>query len=293
MTVHLEVVATGPLATVQDLGRPGYAHWGVSRSGAADRASARLAQRLVGNPESAAAIEVTFGGLRARFEADVVVALTGAPCPVRVDGEPTATHVATTIPAGSELAVDLPETGLRTYLAVRGGIEVDPVLGSRATDVLGGVGPAVLGAGARLPLGAGSGALPPVDRAAVRTPPPGEVELRVRFGPRADWFTDAARRRLVEDAFAASSDSNRIGVRLDGPPLDRAAESELASEGLVRGAIQVPPSGPPTLFLADHPVTGGYPVVAVVVDEDVDLAAQIRPGQRLRFRAVPDPPLVT
>jgi biotin-dependent carboxylase-like uncharacterized protein len=282
----LEVVATGPLATVQDLGRPGYAHWGVSRSGAADRASARLAQRLVGNAETAAGIEVTFGGLRLRATADTVVALTGAPCPVWVEGEPAATHVATTVPAGGELALDTPETGLRTYLAVRGGLEVTPVLGSRATDVLGGLGPAVLAEGDRLPVGEASRPLPPVDRAAVRTPPPGEVELRVRLGPRSDWFTEAARRRLVEEVFTASSDSNRIGVRLEGPTLERAEDDELASEGLVRGAIQVPPAGPPTLFLADHPVTGGYPVLAVVVDEDVDLAAQLRPGQQLRLRTV-------
>jgi biotin-dependent carboxylase-like uncharacterized protein len=291
VTGHLEVLATGPLATVQDLGRPGHAHWGVSRSGAADRRSARLAQRLVGNHEAAAGIEVTFGGLVVRPAVDVVVALTGAPCPVTVAGEPAGTHVTITVRAGSELRLGTPATGLRTYLAVRGGIEVAPVLGSRATDVLGGVGPDVLAEGHRLPVGRAAGPVPPVDRAAVRTPPPGEVELRVRFGPRHDWFTDAAHEELVSTRFAASSDSSRIGVRLDGPALSRATDAELASEGLVRGAIQVPPTGPPTLFLADHPVTGGYPVIAVVVDEDVDLAAQVRPGQPIRFRAVVSPPL--
>jgi biotin-dependent carboxylase-like uncharacterized protein len=290
VTGHLEVLATGPLATVQDLGRPGHARWGVSRSGAADRASSRLAQRLVGNAESAAGIEVTFGGLVVRPAVDVLVALTGAPCPVTVAGEPTGTHVTITVRAGSELQLGVPAAGLRTYLAVRGGIEVPPVLGSRATDVLGGVGPDVLAEGHRLPLGRADGPVPPVDKAAVRTPPPGEVELRVRFGPRHDWFTDAAREELVSTSFTAGSDSSRIGVRLDGPRLGRATDDELASEGLVRGAIQVPPSGPPTLFLADHPVTGGYPVIAVVVDEDVDRAAQVRPGQPVRFRAVTSPP---
>jgi biotin-dependent carboxylase-like uncharacterized protein len=293
VTGHLDVLATGPLATVQDLGRPGHARWGVSRSGAADRASARLAQRLVGNDESAAGIEVTFGGLVVRPDTDVMVALTGAPCPATVGDDPVGTHVAFTVHAGRELRLGVPVTGLRTYLAVRGGFEVPPVLGSRATDVLGGVGPDALTEGDQLPVGDASRPLPAIDHAAVRTPTAGEVELRVRFGPRHDWFAVEAHETLVARIFTASSDSNRIGVRLDGPPLARVADEELASEGLVRGAIQVPPSGPPTLFLADHPVTGGYPVIAVVVDEDVDLAAQVRPGQHVRFRALTSPALGT
>jgi biotin-dependent carboxylase-like uncharacterized protein len=286
---HLEVLATGPLATVQDLGRPGHARFGVSRGGAADRGSARLAQRLVGNDESCAGLEVTLGGLAVRAEVDVVVALTGAPCPATVGGEPVGTHVTVPVPAGAVLRLERPVTGLRTYLAVRGGVAVAPVLGSRATDVLGGIGPELLAEGDRLPLGSAQRPLPPVDHAVVRTPPAGDVELRIRLGPRDDWFTAAARERLLGERFTVGADSNRIGVRIDGPSLDRAADDELASEGLVRGAIQVPPSGPPTLFLADHPVTGGYPVIAVVVDDDVDLAAQVRPGQHLRFRTVTSP----
>jgi biotin-dependent carboxylase-like uncharacterized protein len=286
MRCSLEVLAPGPLTTIQDLGRPGYAHWGVPWSGAADRASARLANRLVGNPEGAACLEVTLGGLRLRVDADVLVATTGAPCPVTAGERTVGDHAVVTVRAGEELTLGPPDRGLRTYLAVRGGIDVPPVLGSRATDVLGGVGPAPLAAGHRLPVGALTVTHPPVDRAPVPAPAAGEVELRVRLGPRADWFTRAAGEALLAGAWVARPDSNRIALRLTGPELERQVLQELPSEGVVRGSLQVPPSGSPSIFLADHPVTGGYPVIAVVLDEDVDRAAQVRPGQRIRLRAV-------
>lgn len=282
----IEVLATGPLATVQDLGRIGYAHWGVTRSGAADRGAARLANRLVGNPEDAAVVEVTFGGLHVRAHADLVVALTGAPCQATAGTGTLAPNAPSELAAGAELRLEAPGRGLRTYLAVQGGIDVPAVLGSRATDVLGELGPQVLEPGTRLPVGDVHADYPPVDQAAVRGPSDGEVELRLRWGPRDDRFTDEVRGRLVRATWTAGQDSNRIGVRLNGPSLPRASDEELASEGLVRGAIQVPPAGPPTLFLADHPVTGGYPVIATVLDADVDRAAQVRPGQAIRFRDV-------
>ncbi len=286
MTGNLEVLATGPLATVQDLGRPGLGHWGVSRSGAADRASARLANRLVANPESAACLEVTLGGLRVRaLGADLVLAVTGAPSPVAVAGEPVAGNVRIELRAGEELALAPPGRGVRTYVAVAGGIDVPPVLGSRATDLLGRLGPETLRAGQHLPVGDLHAAYAAVDLAPVRQPVAGEVELRVHLGPRATWFAAAARERFLTGSWTAGPDSSRIGVRLVGPALERVADDELPSEGVVRGAIQVPPTGPPTLFLADHPVTGGYPVIGTVIEADVDLAAQVRPGQGVRFRA--------
>lgn len=160
MTAALEVLATGPLATVQDLGRLGYARWGVGGSGAADRAALRLANRLVGNPEGAAALEVTFGGLALRPDADVVLSLSGAPADAAVDGRPVGHHCLLTVRAGQVLRLGIPRTGLRTYVAVRGGVAVDPVLGSRSTDVLSGLGPALVAPGARLPVGAARGELP-------------------------------------------------------------------------------------------------------------------------------------
>jgi biotin-dependent carboxylase-like uncharacterized protein len=279
----IEIVETGPLATVQDLGRPGFASLGVSRSGAADRAALRLANRLVGNPESAAALEITLGGLVARFTEPTTIALTGAPGPVELGGRQTFLNGPVRARAGDRLVVGPPVRGLRTYLAIRGGIDVPPVLGSRATDVLAGLGPDPLTAGTLLPVGAPAGAPAAVDQAPVASVPD-RIVLRVLAGPRDDWFTAESRQRFGAVTYTVSPQSNRIGVRFDGPALDRVTEAELPSEGMVRGAVQVPPDGRPVLFLADHPVTGGYPVIGVVEPADTDLAAQARPGQPVAFR---------
>ncbi len=280
----LEVLRTGPLTTVQDLGRPGHAGQGVGRSGAADRSSLRLANRLVGNTEGAAGLEVTFGGLALRAAGDVLVALTGAPCPACVDGLPVGHNALLRLRSGQRLELGPPRCGLRTYVGVRGGIDVPPVLGSRATDVLSGLGPPVPGPGTVLPVGAPSQGLPDVDVAPVADPPAGDLVLRVRAGPRDDWLTPSGRRSLLCTRWTVTPDSDRVGMRLSGEPLERSRDDELPSEGVVRGALQLPPAGTPTLFLADHPLTGGYPVVAVVLDADVDRAGQARPGQRLHLR---------
>jgi biotin-dependent carboxylase-like uncharacterized protein len=282
-TGGVEIVHPGPLATVQDLGRPGLAALGVGESGAADRRSLRLANRLVGNPEGAAGIEITFGGLVARFDRAALVAVTGAPCPLRVGGRAAGMHGPIRVDAGAELRVGPPTSGLRSYLAVRGGIAVAPVLHARATDILAGLGPPVLGPGTVLPIGTDALAYPTVDLAPEPAYPV-EPVLRVVPGPRDDWLTDDALPALCSAPYEVTSESNRVGVRLVGPVLRRRDTRELPPEAMVTGALQVPPSGQPILFLADHPVTGGYPVIAVVIEEDLHLAAQARPGQRIRFR---------
>lgn len=279
MTRLVTVLAPGPLATVQDEGRPGLGALGIGRSGAFDRASARLANRLVGNPVAAAVLEVTFGAFRLRAEDDVLAATAGARC------AGPAPHVAPfTLRAGQELHLGAPATGARTYLALRGGVMVAPALGSRSSDTLAGLGPAVLRAGDRLPVGEPVGPAPAVDVAPVAEPTGAELTVSVLTGPRRDWFTAAAWLALTGSAYTVSSDSDRVGLRLTGPVLPRARPGELVSEPAVRGALQVPASGLPVLFGADHPVTGGYPVIAYVVDEDVDRCAQLRPGQSVRFR---------
>ena len=278
MTRSVTVLATGPLCTVQDEGRPGLAASGVGRSGACDRASSRLANRLVGNPPDAALLEVTLGGLRLRADTDVVVVATGARCADAAHNSPLQLR------AGEHLVLAAPAAGLRTYVALRGGIDVPPVLGSRSTDLLSGLGPAPVRDGDVLRLGAPCRPLPGVDVAPVAEPTPHDLTVRVTPGPRWDWFADGAQDLLVSTAYTATGDSNRIAVRLDGVALLRTVAGELPSEGLVRGALQVPASGQPVLFLADHPVTGGYPVIAYVDDDDVDRCAQLRPGQRLSFR---------
>jgi biotin-dependent carboxylase-like uncharacterized protein len=275
----LEVHDLGASVLVQDRGRPGWAHLGVPRSGALDAPAAALANRLVGNGEDAACLEVLLGGLGLSSDADIWTAVTGAPCRVEVDGRPREFGAAVRLRAGSTLRLGRPEAGLRSYVAVAGGIAVDAVLGSRSTDTLGRLGPAPVGLGDRLPVGRPSGA-----PAAADTPrPPLPGPLRLFAGPRADRIDGDALDLLCRTSYTVSPDSDRIGLRLLGEPLPVEKRAELPSEGMVLGAVQVPPDGRPVVFLADHPPTGGYPVVAVVAEEDLWQCAQLRPGESVTF----------
>ncbi|MFF3644960.1 biotin-dependent carboxyltransferase family protein [Streptomyces sp. NPDC002564] len=276
------VVRSGALTTVQDLGRPGHAHLGVPRSGALDPPAARLVNRLVGNPSDAAVLETTLDGCAVRPRRAVTVAVGGAPCPVTVGGRPAPWGAPVRVPAGAVLDVGAAVSGVRCYVAFDGGVAVDPVLGSRSTDLLSGLGPPPLADGAVLPLGCPVPAHARVD-IVPQPAPPRELVLGVTPGPRADWFTAAARATLTTRAYRVSSASNRIGLRTEGPALERMSEGELPSEGMVLGAVQVPPDGRPVVFLADHPTTGGYPVIAVVRARDLAAAAQARPGTPVRF----------
>lgn len=269
----IEVIATGPFACLQDLGRFGYEELGVSRSGAADQAAHRLANRLVGNADTAATIEFVLGGLEIRVTSAATLAFTGARCPA------IPWQVACSQPAGSVLGLPAPPAGLRSYLAVRGGFSVAPALGSRATDTLSALGPPVLQPGDRLEIGrevVGE----PADEAVLR--PANSWPLRVVSGPHADWFLEPA--ALYEHDWTVRTDSNRIGIRLDGPPLPRRRREELPSEPTLPGAIQVPPDGRPIVLFRDAPVTGGYPVIGVLHSAELDRLAQLRPGDDLRFR---------
>jgi KipI family sensor histidine kinase inhibitor len=305
-TGPIEVLRPGPLATVQDLGRTGYGHLGVPPSGAADPASLRLANRLVGNADGAAGLEFTLGRAELRFHADALVAVTGAATPVGITasgggGAGATLDSAFAVLAGSVLRLGAPAAGLRTYLAVGGGIEVPAVLGSRSADLLSGLGPRPLQAGDWLPIGADR--LPGGAAARGSTGPrawhrgglagpsapagrDGVVSVRILAGPRDDWFGPEALRALTGEAYQVTPASNRTGLRLAGPALARARTGELPSEGMVTGALQVPHDGQPILLLADHPTTGGYPVIAVVHSADIGHAAQLRPGQRIRFALV-------
>ncbi|KUJ65495.1 allophanate hydrolase [Streptomyces albus subsp. albus] len=276
------VVRAGALTTVQDLGRPGHAHLGVPRSGALDLAAHRLANRLVGNPESAATLETTLTGCAVRVRRAVTAAVTGAGCPVTVDGRPAPWGAALRVPAGAVLELGAAVRGVRSYLAFGGGVAAEPQLGSRSTDVLSGLGPEPLRGGGVVPLGAPYGPPPAVD-APPRAGLAAELVLPVLPGPRRDWFTGGALRTLTTAGYRVSAASNRIGLRTEGPALERARQGELPSEGMVLGALQVPPDGRPVLFLADHPTTGGYPVVGVVPERFLDAAAQALPGTPVRF----------
>ncbi|MCX4992359.1 MULTISPECIES: biotin-dependent carboxyltransferase family protein [unclassified Streptomyces] len=281
----LAVVRAGALTTVQDQGRPGHAHLGVPRSGALDAPAAALANRLVANPPEAAVLETTLNGCALRPRSTVTVAVTGAPCPVTVDGRPAPWGAPVRVLAGTLLDVGSARAGLRSYVAVSGGVAVEPVLGSRSTDLLSCLGPAPLTDGAVLPLGR-PGAVHARADVVPHSAPRAELVLRVTLGPRDDWFTEPAVRTLTTRAYRVSSASNRIGLRTEGPSLERAVSGELPSEGMVLGAVQVPPDGCPVVFLADHPTTGGYPVIAVVRGTDLPAAAQAVPGTPVRFVAV-------
>lgn len=279
----LEILRTGPLAIVEDLGRAGLAHLGVSRSGAADRRSHTLANRLVANPDDWATLEVTFGGFAARVRGgDVDIAVTGADGNPTVDGVMFGTNSIQHVRDGQLISLGIPRAGLRTYLAVRGGICVTPVLGSRSYDVMSAIGPSPLQAGDRLAIGEHTPDYPELDQAPVAAITGTAIELLAVPGPRDDWLVDPD--ALVHTDWVASDRSDRVGMRLVGRPLQhRHPDRQLPSEGATRGAIQVPPNGLPVILGPDHPVTGGYPVAAVVIDEDIDKLAQVRPGQQVRL----------
>lgn len=275
---EVRVHGVGALATVQDDGRPGLAHLGVPRSGWLDPRAARLANRLVGNDEDEAVLECVLGGLSLSCEVAMTVAVTGAGCTVDVDGARGGFGVAVSVPAGARLRLGTPARGLRSYVAFGGGLRVPDVLGSRATDTLSGLGPAPLAAGDALALGPSYGVASGVE---VWPDQPGEVTvLRCRPGPRLDWCDLSG---LDGTTYVVAPDSDRVGLRLQGPAIERVRTEELASEGMVLGAVQVPPDGQPVVFLRDHPTTGGYPVPCVVVPEDLGLCAQLRPGDSVRL----------
>ncbi|MBX7449257.1 5-oxoprolinase/urea amidolyase family protein [Mycolicibacterium sp. 3033] len=279
----LEILQPGPLALVEDLGRPGLSHLGVTRSGAADRRSHALANRLVANPDDRATVEVTLGGFTARVcGGDVTIAVTGADTDPTVSGIPFGTNSVHHVRAGEVISLGTARSGLRSYLAVRGGFDVDPVLGSRSFDVLSAIGPLPLRSGDVLRVGAHTGEFPELDQAPVAAFDDDVVQLRVVPGPRDDWFVDPD--VLIRTNWQVTDRSDRVGMRLVGMPLQyRRPDRQLPSEGAMRGAIQVPPNGFPVILGPDHPVTGGYPVIGVVVDDDVDAIAQARPGHTVRL----------
>ncbi|WP_258006645.1 carboxyltransferase domain-containing protein [Arthrobacter sp. AFG20] len=314
-TSGLRVLSPGIHSLIQDLGRQGHSALGVSAAGALDRASLRRANRLVGNAPSAAAIETVAGGLRVQAIGDQVLAVAGAPSALTVvtpsatpsetetgdpqngDAQKTAEARQRTVPVaapfalldGEILTIGVPDAGFRSYVAVRGGVDAPPVLGSRSTDTMSGIGPKPLAAGQVLPSG-GAAESGVVGSPEIQPEYPGEgvTLLDIILGPRADWFDQAAIDSLCAQDWTVKPESNRVGMRLQGTPLERSRTGELPSEGTVAGAIQMPPEGLPVLFLADHPITGGYPVIGVVVDHQLDLAAQVPIGGSIRFRIAPE-----
>jgi len=277
----LTVLRAGPMTTVQDHGRPGLAHLGVPPSGAADRNALDRGNRLVGNAPGAAALEATLIGPALRFDAPAVFAVTGAEVETTLAGRRLARATAARAAAGEVLDVGRCTRGARAYVCVRGGIDAEETLRSRSTDLLTGLGPPPLHDGDVLRVGRE----PPTEPAPEPAPVlPREPVLHVTPGPRDDWFEPSAVDLLASSTWRVSPASNRVGIRLEGPRLERRTRDELLSEGVVTGSLQVPSSGQPILLLVDHPTTGGYPVIAVVASADLPLAGQLAPGASVRLR---------
>lgn len=279
MTITINRI--GLQALYQDLGRPGYSPMGVGRSGAFDRRALRQGNTLVGNQPGRTGIEIVGGQFSIIAADDHLIALTGAAAAATIGGDPVTHGRVLSLRRGQILALGAVTTGLRTYLTVAGGFDVAEVLGSASTDTLSGLGPRPLRAGDRLAVHRREGLHNSLDVPSLIGA--GELTVRVRLGPRDDWFTPDDIRQLFTAAWTVGTDTDRIGLRLAGPSLQRRHDIELLSEPCVRGSIQVSTDGQPIVFGPDHPVTGGYPVIAVIADRDLDALAQVRPGEILRF----------
>lgn len=281
----MEVIQPGRLTTIQDLGRHGYGHLGVPVAGGVDPLNLRIANRLVGNPDGAAALEMTAEGATLRFTVDTRVALAGGTLELQLDGAPAPMYQTLFVKAGMELHCGRIVQGWRVYLAVAGGIQAEPVLGSCSTDTLAKLGPKPLASGMRLRPGPSAAS---AEGAYLRAPPQylTLTQLRILAGPHQEWFTPESLLALCTARFSVSSQSDRTGVRLEGASLERIRSAELPSMGMITGAMQVPSSGQPIVLLGNHGTTGGYPVIASVIAADLHLLAQLAPGAQVRFADV-------
>ena len=290
----IEIIEPGLLTTVQDLGRRGFQRYGIPVCGALDSVSLRIANILVGNPEGAAGLEVTFMGPALRFTADAVFAVVGADFALEVDGRPARTWESVKASAGATLRLGQATDGLRAYIAVAGGIEVPSLMGSRSTDLKGGFGGfegRALQAGDALPVGHSlhvAGWTPASLPSGIsRQPTYGQdFTIRATLGPQDGEFTDAGLNTLLSSEYTVSTQSDRMGYRLDGPAVEHQSGADIVSDGSAFGSVQIPGNGQPIILLADRGTTGGYTKVATVIGPDIGLLAQAMPGARVRFAAV-------
>ena len=285
-TGALHILKPGLLTTVQDLGRYGHQASGVPVAGPMDTFSHRLANQLAGNAIDAATLEITLIGPDMIVEADTTMAIAGAQFEVTCDDRPIGLGASFAVTRGQRLKFGRIMQGARAYLAVAGGIETPPVLGSRATHLvshMGGFDGRALQSGDRVPIGNSPQPRPPRKSVGLTLPSKGRALLRVMPGPQADWFQDDALKAIASVSFRISPQSNRMGYRLQGPPLVRAREGELISEPLGIGAIQVPAAGEPILLMADRQTAGGYPKIGYVISADLPIAGQLAPGDFIEF----------
>ena len=290
----IEILEPGLLTTVQDLGRRGFQRYGIPVCGALDAVSLRIANILVGNPEGAAGLEVTFMGPALKFNADAVFAVAGADFDLELDGRAVRTWESFEASAGATLRMGQATDGLRAYIAVAGGIAVPSLMGSRSTDLKGGFGGfegRALQAGDALPVGhsphVADWTATGMPSGISRQPTYGQdFTIRVTMGPQDGEFTDSGLNTLLSSEYAVSTQSDRMGYRLEGPAVEHVTGADIVSDGTALGSVQVPGNGQPIILLADRGTTGGYTKVATVIGPDIGLLAQAMPGARVRFAAV-------
>ena len=288
----IRVLDSGLLTTVQDLGRYGYSHLGISPGGAADNLAMRIANLLVGDAENAATLEMTLVGATLEFDEESIVALGGGKCDCRINGDTAPMWQAMRVPARGILTCAAMTTGARLYLAVQGGLDVQPIMGSTSTNMAGHFG-GFEGRSLRKGdvLGVRKGA-----NSRVPTLKPGAVDdlysrgpLRVTRGAQHDWFGPEAFGKLLSCPYTVSEQSNRSGLRLQGEPISPRVRSQLLTEGVSLGAIQVPQDEQPIILFVDQQTTGGYPKIANVISADLYRVGQLRPREQVRFIEVAIP----
>lgn len=286
----IEVQAPGLLTTVQDLGREGHGPMGVSPSGAADPVSLRIGNRLVGNPQGAAALEMTLLGGAFFFPDGAAIALTGSDFGAALDDAPLTMYTSVLVKSGQTLRLGPTRSGARCYLSVQGGVHVEPFLGSASTHLLSGLGGCqgrALRKGDSLAIGAATCAYrkQTVSPQALPQLAPRKI-LRATSGPQAGWFSDSARQILYSTAYRVAEESNRMGIRLEGATLPATASGEMITEGVSLGAVQIPPRGSPIILFVEQQTTGGYPMIANVISVDLPSLGQLRPRDDIRFERI-------
>ena len=282
--MSIQILSPGPLTTVQDQGRIGYMHSGFPQSGAMDFYAASLANILCGNGEDAAVLEMTVGGVTCRFTEEIRFAICGAKVHPTLDGADVAMQQCIVAPAGSVLKIGAAVAGCRIYMAVAGGFDVPLVMGSRSTNLRCAVGGY---AGRKLQAGDELAVLPAdTDTAGAHLPyeaPAAEITVRSIPGPQNDYFTKTGLRTFFTEAYTVSAASDRMGMKLSGTPLASVAGTDIVSDGIAPGSVQVPAGGQPIILLADRQTVGGYAKIATVIRADLPRLAQLRPGDTVRF----------
>lgn len=283
--MSIKILQAGPLTTIQDKGRFGYQKSGIGQAGVMDQEAYAAANRLAGNLPGVAVLEMTMLGATLQFTEKHICALTGADMQAKLDGVPQERYKSFYVEAGQTLALGFAQSGLRGYFAVQGGIEVPKVLGSRSTDVkshLGGLEGRALKNGDELEVGE-SDNMPPIYKSLPVPEYTDEVGVRAIPGPQDDFFTEKGIETFFNTSYTVTPQSDRMGIRLDGPAIENKSGVDIVSDGITFGSVQIPANGMPIILMADHQTTGGYAKLATIASADLSKLAQIKPGQKIRF----------